>query len=246
MIRIGVSACFLHPDPARTVFGPKKLTYLEHDMSRFLSRKGVMPVLLPDLPMEELEQFLGEMNGFVFQGGADLSPLTYGDAPIEHGRWPGDRARDEYELRIMDWAWKHQRPVFGICRGFQLMNVYFGGKLHQDLALETGTPVEHRNAQTYDRIHHPVVFTEQSLLRSIYGGGQIEVNSVHHQGIKTLGKGLCIDALSPADGLIEAFHHQDLETFFMGVQWHPEFSHTLGAEVADPEPLLARFLEKLK
>jgi putative glutamine amidotransferase len=246
MIRIGVSACFMYPDPTRTVFGHKQLTYLEHDMSRFLARRGFMPVLLPDLPMEQLEPILEQMSGFVFQGGADLSPLTYGDPLIENGRWPGDRYRDEYELRIMDWAWNHKKPVFGICRGFQVMNAFFGGKLYQDLLLETQTPVEHRNAETYDRVHHNVVFTEQSVLRTLYRCDRIEVNSVHHQGIKTLGEGLIIDALCPADQLIEAFHHQDSDRFFLGVQWHPEFSHTLGSQVADPQPLLSSFLEKLR
>jgi putative glutamine amidotransferase len=246
MIRIGVSACFMYPDPSRTVFGHKQLSYFEHDMSRFLSRKGVLPILLPDLPMEELRRFLEEMDGFVFQGGADISPLSYGDTPIENGRWPGDRHRDEYELRIMDWAYQSKKPVLGICRGFQLMNVYFGGKLYQDLAIETQTSVEHRNAETYDRVHHPVTFTPGSLLRTLYPGEQIEVNSVHHQGVKSLGRGLIIDARCPADQLIEAFHHEDSSRAFIGVQWHPEFSHTLGAVVADPAPLLDHFLEKLR
>jgi putative glutamine amidotransferase len=136
MIKIGVSACFMYPDPTRTVFGHKQLTYFEHDMSRYLSRPGVMPILLPDLPWEELEQYLNEMDGFVFQGGADISPSTYGDEMIENGRWPGDRHRDQYELKIMDWAFKNKKPIFGICRGFQLLNVYFGGKMYQDLNLK--------------------------------------------------------------------------------------------------------------
>ncbi len=247
MIRIGVSACFLYPDPNRTVFGHKQLTYFEHDMSRFLSRPGVMPILLPDLPWEELEQYLVEMDGFVFQGGADIAPQTYGDQPIENGRWPGDPHRDQYELKIMDWAFRNQKPIFGICRGFQLMNVYFGGKMYQDLVLETGTKTEHRNAEKYDRIFHDVVCTENSLLEKIYGKKQFTVNTVHHQGVKVLGKELIVDAHSPTDGIIEAFHHQNSDQHLvMGVQWHPEFSHTIHDTVIDPQPLLNYFLERLK
>jgi putative glutamine amidotransferase len=247
MIRIGVSACFMYPDPSRTVFGHKQLTYLEHDMSRFLSRKGVMPILLPDLPFSELEQFLAEMDGFVFQGGADIAPSSYGEAPIENGRWPGDPHRDQYELKIMDWAFKNQKPILGICRGFQLMNVYFGGTLYQDLGLQTQTQVEHRNAETYDRVHHQVNCSESSLLKRIYSKDHFFVNSVHHQGVKKLGKGLVVDATSPSDGLVEAFHQEiSNDHFVMGVQWHPEFSHTLQGTVVDPKPLLDYFLEHIK
>ncbi len=244
MIRIGVSACFMYPDPARVVFGHKQLSYLEHDMSRFLSRTGIMPILIPDLPKDQLAPFLSEMQGFVFQGGADIAPSSYGETPIENGRWPGDPHRDAYELSILDWAIKNKKPVFGICRGFQLLNVYFGGTMHQDLALQTGTPVEHRNAEKYDRIFHEVECTKDSLLARIYQQDRLTVNSVHHQGVKTLGRDLHVDARCTKDGLIEAFHHTALPVF--GVQWHPEFSHTLGPVVVDPNPLLDYFLEQLK
>jgi putative glutamine amidotransferase len=245
MIRIGVSACFLYPDPARTVFGHKTLVYLEHEMSRFLSGKESMPILIPDLPREELVPFLSAMDGFVFQGGADIAPSSYGETPIENGRWPGDPRRDAYELAILDWAVKNQKPVLGICRGFQLLNVYFGGTLHQDLALQTGTPVEHRNAEKYDHIFHEVECVEGGLLHDIYGRNKLVVNSVHHQGVKTLGRDLKVDARSVPDQLVEAFHHAG-PVPILGVQWHPEFSHTLKGVVADPKPLLDHFLEKMK
>lgn len=230
----------MYPDPNRTVFGHKTLAYFEQDMAKFLSRKGVMPVFLPDLPWNELEQFLDEMDGFVFQGGADIAPSTYGENPIENNRWPGDNFRDQYELRIFDYAVKNQRPIFAICRGFQLANVYFGGKLFQDLALQTNTSVEHRNAQTYDRVFHEVVVPDGSLLQSIYKKKSLTVNSVHHQGVQKLGQGLKIDAICSEDNLIEAFHHSELPVF--GVQWHPEFSTTLQGVVEDPEPYYDYFL----
>jgi putative glutamine amidotransferase len=187
------------------------------------------------------------MDGFVFQGGADIAPATYGAEPIENGRWPGDPHRDRYELRILDWAVQNQKPVLGICRGFQLMNVYFGGTLHQDLAIETKTPIEHRNATVYDRVHHEIECPEDSLIARIYGKSRLTVNSVHHQGVRTLGKGLSVDARATGDGLIEAFHQEDTErSLLLGVQWHPEFSHTLGSAVADPAPLLDFFLEQMR
>jgi putative glutamine amidotransferase len=246
MKKIGVSSCFMYPDTTRTFFPVKTLTYFEKDMSLFLSQKGVMPILLPDLPWEELEQYLKEMDGFVFQGGSDVSPKSYNEEMIENGRWPGDYHRDQYELKIMDWAFKNQKPILAICRGFQVANVYFGGTLFQDLKLQTNTPVEHRNAELYDKVFHEVELTKESLLKSIYPGSKITVNSVHHQGVKTLGKNLVVDATSPEDNLVEAFHYHDMnKNFVLAVQWHPEFSHTLKETVVDPKPLLDMFLKRL-
>lgn len=247
MIYIGVSSCFMYPDPARTVFGHKTLAYFEQDMARFLSQKGVMPILIPDLPEEELMQFLAEMDGFVFQGGADVASKTYKEEPIENSRWPGDPHRDQYELKIMDYAFKNKKPILAICRGFQLANVYFGGTLYQDLSLLTATKIEHRSAELYDKIHHAVNCTEHSLLKDIYSKEQLQVNSVHHQGVKQLGKDLVVDAISPDDKLIEAFHFKNLtENYLVGVQWHPEFFHTLGSKLCDPAPLYQHFLNAVK
>jgi putative glutamine amidotransferase len=245
MIKIGVTSCFMYPDPNRAVFGHKTLNYLEQDMGRFLSRKGVMPILIPDLPHLELEEFLEEMDGFVFQGGADVSPKSYNEEMIENGRWPGDYHRDQYELKIMDWAFKRGKPILAICRGFQLANVYFGGTLYQDLTLQTNTPIQHRNAELYDRIFHEVHCPEESWLKAIYGKKSFTVNTVHHQGLKDLGRDLVMDAFCPEDKLVEAFHFKNFEeNFLMAVQWHPEFSHTIKDLVIDPDPIYHHFLKR--
>jgi putative glutamine amidotransferase len=250
MIKIGVSACFMHPDPQRAFFGPKVLAYLEQDMARYLSRPGIMPILIPDLPEPEWSAFLAEMDGFVFQGGADLAPETYGETPIENGRWPGDPVRDLYELRIMKYAFDRKKPIFAICRGFQLTNAFFGGTLYQDLKTQNATQLTHRDAALYDRIHHEIAFEPESYLKKIYppsGSQPLVVNSVHHQGIKDLGKGLVVDARCPVDGLIEAFHfHKMNENYVLAVQWHPEFSPTLGNQVIDPKPLYDDFLKAVQ
>ena len=107
LIKIGVTACFMYPDVERVVFGRKSLSYFENDMFKYLTRKGVMPILIPDLEGELFEQYLNEMDAFVFQGGVDLAPETYGDEPIESGKWRGDAYRDAYELKIMDFAFKN-------------------------------------------------------------------------------------------------------------------------------------------
>ncbi len=247
MIRLGVSACFMYPDPNRTFFGPKTLAYFEQDMARYLCRKGVMPILLPDLSWDLLTQYLDEMDGFVFQGGSDVSPKSYNEPMIENGRWPGDRHRDEYELRIMDYAFKKGVPILAICRGMQVMNVYFGGTLYQDLKIQHGTSLEHRNAQQYDTIFHDVSCTRGGFLHNLYGKEHFTVNTVHHQGVKDLGKGLVVDAISPDDKIVEAFHYKDMDRHYaLGVQWHPEFSPTLKDKVVDPSPILENFLAAVK
>jgi putative glutamine amidotransferase len=247
MIKLGVSACFMYPDPNRAVFGHKTLTYLESDMGNFLSQQGVLPILLPNVPWPQLTQYLDEIDGLVFQGGADISPKSYKEEMIENGRWPGDFNRDQYELKLMQWGFDNKVPMLAICRGFQLMNVFFGGTLYQDLKLQTNTGVEHRNAELYDKIAHQVELTGGSLLKNFYPQEKVTVNSVHHQGVKQLGKDLIVDAICPEDKLVEAFHYKNLEkNYCVGVQWHPEFSHTLGSKVADPKPLLDHFLSAVK
>ena len=123
MIKLGVSTFFIYHEPKRNIFRAKSLSYVENDMANFVTRKGVLPVLIPDIKDEKLlNDILREMDGFVLQGGADLAPETYGEKPI--GKWKGDAYRDTFELNILDYAVKNSKPIMGICRGFQLMNVY--------------------------------------------------------------------------------------------------------------------------
>ena len=242
MKKIGISSCFMYPDRDRNVFGPKSLSYMENDMANFITRKGILPVLIPDVDGSRLNVILSEMDGFVLQGGSDMAPESYGEVPI--GKWKGDAHRDQYELRILDFAVTNSVPVFGICRGFQLMNVYFGGTLYQDIETQKPEADRHRSAQLYDTIKHSINFTEGSFLDKLYGTVENpQVNTVHHQAIKILGKDLDIYAVSE-DGLIEAFGYtKEPAGKIMGVQWHPEFSHTLKEELIDADKLYDAFLE---
>ncbi|MEN7549580.1 gamma-glutamyl-gamma-aminobutyrate hydrolase family protein [Rapidithrix thailandica] len=244
MIKIGVSSCLMYPDVERTVFGPKHLCYLERDMARYLAREEVMPWLIPDLEGKALENFLSEMDGFVFQGGSDLAPQTYGEAPILNGRWKGDAYRDTYELKIMEYAMKHEKPIFGICRGFQLMNVFFGGCLYQDIATQAPEARQHRDAIQYDQVHHEVALVKDKLLSSLYPGKEkAMVNSVHHQAVKSLGKDLDVLAYSLPDQLVEAFCWTGAqEGKVLGVQWHPEFTPNSTTPLLDENVLYKHFL----
>lgn len=248
MLKIGISACFMYPDPSRTVFGKKSLNYLENDMARYIGQKGIMPVLIPDLEGEILTDLLAEMDGFIFQGGNDLAPQSYGEEPILDGRWKGDAYRDQYELRILDYAVQAGKPVFGICRGLQLMNVYFGGTLYQDIATQKENAIRHRDAALYDELLHPIAFTEGKFLDRLYAGNSpLVVNTVHHQAIKDLGKNLEVWAVCPEDGIIEAIGYTGAEEGkVMAVQWHPEFSNALSDQLIDKHRLLDVFFTHVK
>lgn len=244
MLHIGISSCFFYPDLQRATFGPKTLCYLENDMARYVTREGVMPVLIPDLPKADIKRLVKQLDGLVLQGGADLAPESYGETPILDGRWKGDRFRDEYEMDLMRCFLDEGRPVLGICRGFQLMNAYFGGTLYQDIATQRPDSLQHRDAVVYDSVDHGISWVEGSYLAQLYANdGAGRVNSVHHQGVKDLGKDLVVQAHCAEDALTEAFiHAHHAPGHVMGVQWHPEYSHTLGSKVIDPSVLIQAFL----
>ncbi|EKD71072.1 MAG: hypothetical protein ACD_46C00279G0004 [uncultured bacterium] len=247
MIKIGVSSCFLYPDPQRDFFSQKTLCYLENDMAQFLFRKNVLPVLIPPLKNQTLHDLLDQMDGFVFQGGSDICPKIYGDPFLDQDKWPGDQYRDGYELAIADYAVKNSKPIFAICRGAQLLNVYFGGTLYQDLPLQYPSSQCHKNLSLYDAHYHAIEFVPEQFLSELYQHiSSPQVSSIHHQGIKTLGKDLIVEAICPHDQLIEAFTYKNMdEKFVLGVQWHPEFSSTLKDQVIPPEPLYQQFLNAI-
>lgn len=245
MKKIGITPCFFYPNSDRGAYSKKSLSYVENDMVSYVAQKGLMPILIPDLKETELKNFIGELDGIIFQGGDDVCPTSYHEEMIENGRWPGDIYRDKFEFKIMDFALERKLPILGICRGFQLINVYYGGTLYQDIKTQTNGPIIHRDGILYDEISHEVTFTKDGILEKLYGTtNPFTVNSVHHQGVKKLGTNLVVDAICEQDNLIEAFYLRNIDQQFVYcVQWHPEFSHTLEKKVISPWPILEFFLE---
>jgi putative glutamine amidotransferase len=115
------------------------------------------------------------------------------------------------------------KPVLGICRGHQLINVALGGSLHQDVLEERPGALVHRDAVQYDRNQHDILLQPEGALARLYPGvARARVNTVHHQAVNRLGEGLVIDALSAEDGVVEAISLPG-QNFIRGIQWHPEF-----------------------
>lgn len=236
---IAVSLSREEPDDARELFKGKWLQYCEQEIFLALTLAGAQPILLPDLGDEALSvRGLELCDGLLLTGGSDVSPLVYGEEP-ENEAWRGDHARDLYELALLHEALDTGLPVLGVCRGCQLLNVAFGGTLYQDIATQVEDSLCHRDPVRYDTMRHDVEISERSALAGILGAGKHEVNSVHHQAIKDLGKGLRAVAFA-ADGVIEAVEAE--EGFVLGIQWHPEWLDA----ARRAEPVFGAFVERCR
>lgn len=186
-----------------------------------LQEAGAIPVILPlTATREDYARLDEQIDGYLFTGGHDIFPKLYGEEKKQTCGSPCEM-RDELEPYLYRMALDENKPVLGICRGIQLINVLEGGTLYQDLPTEYKTDVEHHMEPPYDRTVHSVDIMTESPLYDLLEKSHMDVNSYHHQAIKALGSGLEIMAVSE-DGLVEAVYRPD-KKFVWGVQWHPEF-----------------------
>ena len=191
-----------------------------------LKAAGAIPVVLPlEIPREDLAQLVGVLDGFLFVGGPDVHPFLFGEETID-GCGSVSLQRDTMELNLLSLAISVRKPILGICRGIQLINIGLGGTIYQDIKsqYQVAAPTAHDQPFYYDIPCHTVNVTVGTMLSRITGlleGGSIQVNSMHHQSVRNLAPGLVACGHSP-DGLIEAVEKPDYP-FLMAVQWHPEY-----------------------
>ena len=174
---------------------------------------------------EGLERQIVGLDGFVLPGSpADVEPGEYGS--VNQGKSePADLPRERADRAILGHAFGAQKPVLAICYGCQLLNVYLGGTLLQDLRSETGTQIPHRKKdivpEATEDPRHEVSFTSGSRLMKMAGARDAEVNSSHHQSIAKPGRWLQITGMA-SDGIVESVEWTGDANWVIGVQWHPE------------------------
>jgi putative glutamine amidotransferase len=250
-LKIGISASFFHADPTRDIFKGKTLQYVEQSIAHWVQSGGALAVMIPSpegdtkrtAPYDPptLADYAQWLDGLVLMGGAGLWPGSYGETAL-HPKWNGDRIRDEYEIALTKAFVAAGKPVLGVCRGMQLLNVAFGGTLYQDITTQHPGARVHRDASIYDQNLHSVNFVPGTRLAQLYPGTQsATVNSVHHQGIKDLARDFVVEARCPDDGIVEAFRWTG-PSFVAGVQWHPEFHDWESEHVLNDEAILRDFL----
>lgn len=186
---------------------------------------GAIPWMIPllDEDMSTLREIYLRLDGLLIPGGVDMDPHQYGEEKRkECGNL--DPARDTVELQLTRWAIADGKPVLGLCRGLQVINVAQGGTLWQDLASQNAAFKKHDYFPTMgferDHLAHPVDLVHGTRLQTLLDEPRVQVNSMHHQGVKVLGDALVASAVSD-DGLVEALEGEGA-AFLVGVQWHPE------------------------
>jgi putative glutamine amidotransferase len=218
---VGLPTLAIPPGPKPPRFG------INQSYVRALVAAGCAPVLIPLLDDDErLHAIYERLDGIVFPGGADVAPQEYGEEPIDNLNVV-EAPRDRTELTLARWAVADDLPTLGICRGQQILNVALGGSLYQDLRHQGVTRVEHSDADGRARtaMIHRVRLDPDSRLAQLIDETNIEVNSLHHQAVKTVAAQLRVTGTSD-DGVIEALESDD-RRFLIAVQWHPEEIDTL-------------------
>lgn len=194
-------------------------TTVSIDYTKGVIEGGGIPIVIPTTgDIEIIKEQLNLIDGLILSGGPDINPIYYGE-DFKEKIGVISPERDDNEIKILKEFLKTEKPILGICRGHQLLNVYFGGTLYQDLSYFEMEPLKHRQDLYPELEIHNVAIEKNSILEKLYGES-IRTNSFHHQAINKLGEGFKVIAKS-SDGIVEAIEKID-HKFCLGIQWHPE------------------------
>lgn len=188
-----------------------------------IAQAGATPFIFPfSCDRKELARLVRMCDGILFTGGQDVSPELYREASMGN-LVSCCKKRDEMETIVLQEALENEKSVLGICRGIQLINAALGGTLYQDIPTQCPSEIRHHQKPPYHVPIHSVKIAAGSPLYDCLQVGELQVNSYHHQAVKTVSPELTVMAVSP-DGIVEAVYKPD-QRFVWAVQWHPEFSY---------------------
>lgn len=219
MIRpvIGILGNTLMTTPG--LFKSAEKEYVNADYIQAVLQNGGAPVLIPSFALrKDPESVMRVLDGLLIPGGEDVHPFLYHEEPLEKC----GEVRPEVDMAwkaAFDYAFAHKLPMLGICKGIQFINVMLGGSLYQDLSYREVPSNKHLQSLERSYLFHHVTIEADSRLAKILGGTEVETNSMHHQSVRALGKGLRVVAQA-RDGVIEAL--EDADGLIEAVQWHPE------------------------
>lgn len=213
---IGITTRFAHDEAGVPPLVGVRTPYLES-----ILKAGGIPVAIPLIADQATARSLYTMvNGVLIPGGEDVDPSRYGEKPHPKLGTVCD-ARDELEINITRWAYQDDKPILGVCRGIQVMNVALGGSLYQDIESEDARWSTHNNKPPlWEQTPHELIISPNSKLLSIIKSERIPINSLHHQAPNKIAKSLQVSGTSD-DGVVEALEAPD-RSFFLAVQCHPE------------------------
>lgn len=222
-------------------FSGYRRSYVNQDYVEAILRAGGIPFIIPfNEDLESIREMVEHVDGVILSGGHDVNPYNYGEDPLlKIGEvFP---ERDVFDMEIYKTAVKFNKPVFGICRGFQIINVVNGGSLYQDLSYADFVKLKHDQQDNPSQATHFVKFEEGTFLRDILGE-ESKVNSFHHQILKDVAPGFKVVAKSP-DGVVESIQKITEDCFVVGVQWHPEM---LSVKYEDSQKVFDEFVKEVE
>lgn len=210
------------------------------DYSEALSLAGAIPLIFPYLESRSnddqyIKEVLDEVDGVIISGGSDIDPALYDCYPQKKlGNITPER--DLWELKILEMALRMEKPILGICRGFQLINIYYGGSLKVDVCGNNNESKIPHMALMVPKYYktHKLEIKDNTRLAKVFDTDEIAVNSYHHQAVDKVGEELTVSAVAP-DGYVEAIEDCDYP-YLVGVQWHPEM-------MAEHDPVQLKLFE---
>ncbi len=202
--------------------------YVNNHYTDSIEMAGGIPLILPITTNEEIiRDYIGIIDALILSGGHDMDPMYYNEELLPEGEMPF-RERDAFDLLLIKYALEKEIPILGVCRGMQIINVYFGGSLYQDLKYNKEVRLKHIQESSPGEPVHKVAIERDSLLAEVYGE-EVWVNSYHHQLVKDVGEGLRITGRA-SDMAVELIEWKDDTRFIVGVQWHPEMMYSSGSD----------------